>query len=396
MRIYLDHNAGAPIRPEARAAIARFVETEEANPAAIHRGGQRARRALEEARARVARLIGADSREIIFTSGGTESNNLAIRGAAETQPARRRLVTSAIEHSSILAPLEHLAERGFEVVRLAPDRDGRIDSGRIAQAIDSNTALVTIGLANAEVGTIQDATEIADAIKGSGTLLHLDAAQAAGRVPLRVRDLRCDLLTLSGHKVGAPAGIGALYIRSGVSISPLLLGGPQESGMRAGTPNLLGAIAFGSAAAACLAHFEEEYRRVAALAARLRSYLAASIPGLGMNGSATHRIANTLNLTFPGVLGESMLIALDLEGVEVSMGSACAAGAVEPSHVLLAMGLSRDEARSSLRLSLGWSTTAAEIERAAEIITHVWRRVRAAEPSTDASDGGVALAGALR
>jgi cysteine desulfurase len=383
MRIYLDHNAGAPLRPEVRGAIARFGAADDAaNPAAVHRGGQRARRALEEARSQVARLIGAAAREVVLTSGGTESNNLAIRSVAEAHPAQRRIVTSAIEHSSILAPLEYLASHGFEVVRLIPDRDGRIAPAAVAAALDAHTMMVTLGLANAEIGTIQDVAAMAEPIARAGAIFHIDAAQAAGRIPIRVGDLRCDLLTISGHKLGAPAGIGALYVRAGVALAPAMLGGPQEVGMRAGTPNLLGAIAFGVAAEAAGAHLNEESARVALLAERLLDRLGAAIPDLRLNGPAGHKISNTLNLTFPGVLGESMLIALDLEGVEVSMGSACAAGAVEPSHVLLAMGLTRDEARSSLRFSLGWSTTAAEIERAAEIIPDVWRRVRAAEPLT--------------
>jgi cysteine desulfurase len=394
MHIYLDHNAGAPSRPEVRAAIARFCEAPEANPASIHRGGQRARRDLERARAQVAGLIGAGAREVVFTSGGTESNNLAIRGVADARPARRRIVSSAIEHSSILAPLQYIEghrfeggfERNFEIVRIVPDRDGRIAPATVAAALDADTALVTLGLANAEVGTIQDVAAMAAPIARAGALFHIDAVQAAGRIPLRVDELGCDLLTLSGHKLGAPAGIGALYLRNGVTLAPAMLGGPQEAGMRGGTPNLLGAVAFGVAAEAARAHLSEESGRVAVLAERLLERLEAAIPGLRLNGPAVGnratigRIANTLNLTFPDVLGESMLIALDLEGVEVSMGSACAAGAVEPSHVLLAMGLSRDEARSSLRLSLGWSTTEAEIERAAEIIPGVWRRVREAEP----------------
>ena len=393
MRIYLDHNAGAPLRPEVRAAIARFSAADEAtNPAAVHRGGQHARRALEQARAQVARLIGAAAREIVFTSGGTESNNLAIRGVAGAHPTRRKVVSSAIEHSSILAPLDHLAGEGFDVIRLAPGCDGRIAPAAVAAAVDTDTALVTLGLANAEVGTIQNVAEMAEPIGRAGAIFHVDAAQAAGRVPLRVDDLRCDLLTISGHKLGAPAGIGALYVRAGVALAPMMLGGPQEAAMRAGTPNLLGAVAFGVAAEAARAHLDEESARIAALAERLLKLLVAAIPDLRLNSSAVYKIANTLNLTFPGVLGESMLIALDLEGVEVSMGSACAAGAVEPSHVLLAMGLSRDEARSSLRLSLGWSTTAEEIERAAEIIARVWQRVRAAEPLTAAVSAATAAA----
>jgi len=382
MRVYLDHNAGAPLRPEVRFAIARFTEADEAgNPASVHRSGQRARRELEHARERVARLIGAAAREIVFTSGGTESNNLAIRGVAEGSAARRRIVTSAIEHSSVLAPMEYLAARGFEVVHLAPDSGGRIAPAAVEAALDSDTVLVSLALANAEVGTIQDATAMAGPIARAGAILHLDAAQAAGRIPIDVgSDLRCDLMTISAHKIGAPAGIGALYVRAGLELAPLITGGPHEAGMRAGTPNLLGAIAFGIAAEAAGAHLDEESARVATLAQRMLARLGASIPGLRINGAADRRLANTLNLTFPEVLGESMLIALDLEGVEVSMGSACAAGAVEPSHVLVAMGLGREEARSSLRLSLGWSTTAHEIDRAADIIARLWRRVRAAEP----------------
>ena len=384
MRIYLDHNAGAPLRPEVRSAVARFAQADEAgNPAAVHRSGQRARRALEQARERVAWLIGAAAREIVFTSGGTESNNLAIRAVAEASAARRRIVTSATEHSSVLAPLEYLAAEGFEIIRLAPDRGGRIAAAAVEAALASDTALVSLGLANAEVGTIQDVTAMAEPIARAGALFHIDAAQAAGRIPIRVGDLRCDLLTVSGHKIGAPAGVGALYVRSGLALASAMMGGPQEAGMRAGTPNLLGAIAFGVAAEAAGANLNEESARVATLAQRMLARLGASIPGLRLNGAADHKLANTLNLTFPEVLGESMLIALDLEGVEVSMGSACAAGAVEPSHVLLAMGLGRDEARSSLRLSLGWSTTADETDHAAEIIARVWRRVRAAEPAAN-------------
>lgn len=382
MRIYLDHNAGTPMRPEVRAAIAHFCEAGEGNPAAVHRSGQRARRALEQARAQIASLIGAAAREIVFTSGGTESNNLAIRGAVEARAPRRRIITSAIEHSSILALLEYLAARGFDVVRIAPDRQGRIAAAAVAAAVDADTALVTLGLANAEVGTIQELRALAAPVAHANALFHIDAAQAVGRVPLRVGELRCDLLTMSGHKLGAPAGIGALYVRRSSAFEPTMLGGPQEAGMRAGTPNLLGAVAFGAAAEALRPSLDEESARIAALAERLLARLDAGIPGLRLNGApqASERITNTLNLTFPDVLGESMLIALDLEGVELSMGSACTAGAVDPSHVLLAMGLGRDAARSSLRLSLGWSTTEDEIDRAAEIIPRVWRRVMAAEP----------------
>jgi cysteine desulfurase len=382
MPIYLDHNAAAPLRPEAAESISRFVAEATGNPSSVHRGGQRARRMLELARSQVASIVGADARQIVFTSGGTESNNLAILGAVTAATRRRKIVSSEIEHSSILSPLAELERRGFEVVRIAPDRDGRIAPVRVLDAIGSNgdTALVTLGLANSEVGTIQNLAPLAAACRAAGAIFHIDAAQAAGRIGVDVNALECDLMTLSGHKLGAPAGIGGLYIRDSAKFAPTILGGPQEAGRRAGTPNLLGAIAFGAAADALMHSMPAEELRVEALTATLFGRLREAIPGLKLNGPLTGRLPNTLNLTFPGVLGESMLIALDLEGVEVSMGSACAAGAVEPSHVLLAMRRSRADARSSLRISLGWNTTAAEIDAVAKIIPDVWRRVAAAEP----------------
>jgi cysteine desulfurase len=381
MRVFFDHNAGSTLRPEALAALGCTLRLGEGNPSSIHRSGQRARRALEAARAQVASLIGAGTREIIFTSGGTESNNLAIEGTLRSAPSRRKVVTSAIEHSSILAPLMNLESRGFRVVRIDPDPEGRVSPGEVAAAVDEATALVTLGLVNGEVGTIQALGDIAGCASRAGAVFHLDAAQAAGRIPIDVTALGCHLMTISAHKLGAPAGSGALFVRQTGSIAPMLLGGPQESGRRAGTENLLGAIAFGAAAEAARLALPEESARIRMMADELLAGLAARIPGLQLNGPRDRRAPNTLNLTFPGVLGESLLIALDLEGVEVSMGSACAAGAVEPSHVLLAMGRSGAEARSSLRLSLGWSTTSEEIAAALEIIPRVWRRVAAAEPA---------------
>jgi cysteine desulfurase len=381
--IYLDHNAGAPVRPEAAAAISHLLAHGGGNPSSVHRSGQRSRRMLEAARAQVAAVVGADARQIVFTSGGTESNNLAIFGAI-TASRRRKIISSEIEHSSILAPLEELERRGFEVVRVAADSEGRIDSARVLAALDNETALVTLGLANSEVGTIQNLTPLASICTRIGALFHVDAAQAVGRIAVDVAALGCDLMTISGHKLGAPAGIGALYIRDSARVAPIAFGGPHERGMRAGTPNLLGAVAFGATAEAAMNLMAAESERIASLSSTLLASLRDAIAGLCMNGPLAGRLPNTLNLTFPGVLGESMLIALDLEGVEVSMGSACAAGAVEPSHVLRAMGRSVADARSSLRVSLGWSNTAEEIAAVASIIPKVWRRVAAAEPSAGA------------
>jgi cysteine desulfurase len=382
MPIYLDYNAGAPLRPEAAEAISRFIAERAGNPSSVHRAGQRARRMLELSRSQVAAIVGADAGQIVFTSGGTESNNLAIFGAVTASTRRRRIVSSEIEHSSILTPLLELERRGFEVVRVAPDSDGRIDPARVLEAIGTNrdSALVTLGLANSEVGTIQDLAPLSAACREAGAIFHIDAAQAVGRISVDVNALGCDLMTLSGHKLGAPAGIGALYLRDSAQCAPSMFGGPQEAGRRAGTPNLLGGIALGASAEALKHSMRVESSRVATLTATLLARLREAIPRLKLNGPLTGRIPNTLNLTFPNVLGESMLIALDLAGVEVSMGSACAAGAVEPSHVLLAMGRTRADARSSLRISLGWNTTAEEIDAVATIIPNVWRRVADAEP----------------
>jgi len=387
MRVYLDHNAGAPMRPAVCDAITDFAaRAAHGNPASVHRAGQEARRELEKARERVGALIGAPAKSIVFTSGGTEANNLAIAGAIATNPARRRIVTTAIEHSSVLAPLTDLESRGFEVIRVRSDHDGVVDPDALAREVNRETALVSVGLANAEVGAVQTITAIADAAARAGATLHLDAAQAAGRIPVSVDSLRCDLMTISAHKIGGLAGSGALYVRPGARILPAMLGGPQEGGLRAGTPNLLGAIAFGIAAEVTASELDEETARLAELSRQLLARLSRAIPGLSPNGPLRDRLPNTLSLTFPGVLGETLLIALDLEGIEVSMGSACAAGAVEPSHVLLAMGRSAAAARSSLRLSLGWSTTGAEIAIAGDVIPRVWRRIVAAEPMNVAAE----------
>src|SRR5271156_1829585 len=295
--IYLDHNAGSPLRIEAAAVLSRLLADSGGNPSSVHRSGQRSRRLLEAARAQVATIVGADARRIVFTSGGTESNNVAIFGAI-TASRRRKIISSEIEHSSILAPLAELERRGFKIVRVAPDHDGRIVPARVLDAIDSETALVTLGLANSEVGTIQDLAPLASACTSNGALLHIDAAQAVGRIPVDVASLNCDLMTLSGHKVGAPAGTGALFVRDSARVAPIIFGGPHESGMRAGTPNLLGAVAFGAAAEASMNASAGEAERIGSLAASLLMRLRAAIPGLRLNGPLVDRLPNTINLTF--------------------------------------------------------------------------------------------------
>src|SRR6266481_9296705 len=267
MPIYLDHNAGAPLRTEAAAAISSLLPDGRGNPSSVHRSGQRSRRMLEAGRAQVAAIVNAEPRQIVFTSGGTESNNLAIFGAITAASRRRKIISSEIEHSSILAPLSELERRGFDVVRIAPDSDGRIDPARVLAALDSDTALVTVGLANSEVGTIQDLAPLASECRSKGASLHIDAAQAVGRIPVDVAALGCDLMTFSGHKLGATSGIGALYVRDSARIAPTVFGGPHENGMRAGTPNLLGAVAFCVAAEAAMNALEIESDRVGSLAA---------------------------------------------------------------------------------------------------------------------------------
>ncbi len=387
MEIYLDYNAGAPLRPEAREALSEFLAAEGGNPASVHRSGQRARRALERARAQVAALIDVAARRLVFTSGGTEANNLAIFGAVRTQNGRRKIISSLIEHSSILGPLRALEQAGFLVRRLAPDDKGRISAEQVLAELDDNTALVTLGLANSETGAIQDLAPLAQPVRQAGALLHIDAAQAAGRMGLSASRLNCDFMSLSGHKLGALAGVGALYARDERRVSPLMFGGPQERGVRPGTPNVLGAVSMGAAAETVSSRLSHEINLMSVLTERLRSRLCASIPGLALNGPLFGRIPNTLNLTFPAARGESLLIALDLEGVRVSMGSACAAGAVEPSHVLMAMGRSESEARSSLRLSLGPQLALEEIERAAVIFARVWQRVAEVEAAEGEARG---------
>jgi cysteine desulfurase len=343
MPIYLDHNAGSPIRSEVRGAIAALLDAGAANPSSVHRSGQTARRFLERARGQVAALIGAAPAQIVFCSGGTEANNFAIEGSVRS--------------------------------RIAPDREGRLNPAAIMALLDKTTALVTLGLANSEVGTIQDFSSLAAPIRSAGALFHIDAAQAVGRIAVDASQLGCDLMTVSGHKLGAPAGIGALFVRDPSAIAALIRGGPQERSLRAGTPNLIGAVGFGAAAAIARERLAEESARMTTLRDLLLSRLTAAIPGLALNSPRDGVLPNTLNLRFPGVLGETMLIALDLEGVQVSMGSACAAGAVEPSHVLIAMGHGVSAARSSLRISLGYSTTSWEVEEACAIIAALWRRI---------------------
>ncbi|TMB55414.1 MAG: cysteine desulfurase [Deltaproteobacteria bacterium] len=361
MRIYLDHNATAPLGLEVREAMLPFLGPP-ANPSSAHREGARARSALETARAEVAALVGAAPAEIVFTSGATEANNLALRGTA----AGLGIVTTAIEHASVL---ETARAVGARLTVVPVDREGRVDAGQVVAACDAATRLVSVGLANGEVGSLAPVAAITAGLRGNGVLVHSDAAQAAGRLPLDVAALGVDLLSLSAHKLGGPAGIGALWVRRGVELAAQTTGGSQERGRRAGTENVAAIVGFGVAAARARAELAANAAAAARLVERLWTGLRTHVPGVVLNGPADGpRLPNTLNVSFPGAAGESLLVLLDLAGVAVSLGSACAAGAAEPSHVLLAMGRDRDAARSGVRFSVGPSTTAGDIDRVLELL----------------------------
>ena len=373
MRIYLDHNAGAPLRPEAREAMLRFLGAP-GNPSSAHREGAGARAAVEAARADVAALIGARPAEIVFTSGATEANNLALRGLVRP-PAG--LVTTAIEHASVLETARALAAEGVRLAVVPVDGEGRVTASDVVAACAPGTALVTVGLANGEVGSVAPVAAIVAGLRGTGARLHTDAAQAAGRMPIDVRALGVDLLSLSAHKLGGPAGVGALWVSKGVALQPQMTGGPQERGERAGTENVAGIVGFGEAARLARRDLVVAAAHAARLIDRLWAGIEARVDGVVRNGPASPpRSPNTLNVSFPGCSGESLVVLLDLAGIAVSAGSACAAGAAEPSHVLVAMGRDPETARSGLRLSVGPGTTDADVERVLAVLPELVAQVR--------------------
>jgi cysteine desulfurase len=364
--IYLDHNATTPLLPEVRTAMAPYLDDRFGNPSSAHGAGRRARAAVEEGRRAIAARIGVRSSEVVFTSGGTEGNNLAIFGVVEAPGAH--VVASPIEHSSVLEPIAELARRGAEVTYLPVDGAGRVLAADVAAAIRPHTALVSIGWANNEIGTVQPMEAIAAICRARGAKLHVDAAQAFGKI--EVDAALFDLCTLSAHKVGGPKGVGALVVRGGTRLRPLLFGGKQERGLRSGTENVAAIVGFAAAAALI--------RPDAGLAAR-RERLWRGLEAIGgarRNSPAENCLPNTLNVAFAGVRGETLVAALDLEGVAVSVGSACAAGSAEPSHVLRAIGLDAEAARDGLRFTLGPPTSDDEIDEAVAIAARVVERIR--------------------
>jgi len=346
------------------------------NPSSVHREGQAARQRLESARGWVSDLLGCGKKDLAFTSGGTEAANLAVLGVVRAAGTiGTHVITSAIEHPAVLNACAQLEREGAAVTYVRPDSRGRIDPEEVSNALRSETVLVSVMHANNETGVLQPVAEIARLAREAGVLMHSDGVQAVGKIPVNVRDLGVDLYSISGHKFGGLKGTGALYVRDGVHVQPLLFGGRHERNRRAGTENAAGAYAMGMAAGRLV-----DYTPVARLRDRLEAAVLERVPGVSVNGAGAERIPNTVNMCFDGIEGESMVIALDLRGFAVSSGSACSSGAVEPSHVLLAMGLPRDRAKSSLRFSLGPSNTEDEVDRLADAIAASCDHLRKLSP----------------
>ncbi|HEX7117339.1 MAG TPA: cysteine desulfurase family protein [Longimicrobiales bacterium] len=381
--IYLDHAATTPVRPEVAAAMCQALEELPGNPSSQHAWGRTSRMRLEEARERLAAVLGAARREVYFTSGGTVADNLAVLG--RWRAARRgvaagaggAVVYSAVEHKAVIGAAEAAAREGAERVVLAVDGDGRVQPESLDDAVPAEPVVLSVMWGNNEVGTLQPVAELAARCREAGIAFHTDAVQAFGKVPVRVDRVPVDLLTVTAHKIGGPKGIGALYVRDGVAVEPLVHGGGQERGLHPGTENVAGAIAFALAAELAEREREAEAARLAGLRDRLQAQLVERVDGLIVNAGGAARLPHILNVSLPEVDQEALLVSLDLEGVAASSGSACQSGTVEPSHVLVAMGRgSADEA--SIRLSVGRGTTAEMVDEAAERFVRVVERVRSA------------------
>ncbi|HWZ98876.1 MAG TPA: cysteine desulfurase family protein [Candidatus Dormibacteraeota bacterium] len=381
-RVYLDYNATTPVEPEVLDAMLPYFSAEFGNAASIHTVGQRARAAVETARDQVAALLGTRSQEIVFTSGGTESDNHAIFGIVRSAPgATKHIVTTNIEHEAVLNTCQALEKDGIAVTYLPVNSDGIITVDQVEEALRPHTALITVMHANNELGTVQPLAEIGKLAAQRDIYFHTDAVQSAGKLPLDVKSLGVDLLSISGHKIYAPKGVGALYIRGGSRLQQLLYGGHHQRGFRPGTENVPGIVGLGKAAELARLSLGSDAECVSKLRAKLEQTLAARIPDSHINSANAPRTPNTANLTFPGIEGEALVIALDLKGIAVSTGAACSSGAVEPSHVLTAIGLSAEDARASIRFSLGRHTTAAEIDYALGAVPAAVTQLRELSPT---------------
>ncbi len=372
--IYLDHNATTPVDPEVSEAILPWLREDFGNPSSSHPYGRRAKAAVDHARGQVSGLLGCLPEEIIFTSCGTESNNLALIGVSEAVSGNRKgIVTSPVEHPSVARPCERLQKKGWNVLRLPVDERGAVSERDLGDRIDANISLLTVMHANNETGTIMPVRRLADIAREKGTIVHTDAAQSVGKIPVKVDDLGVDLLSVAGHKIYAPKGIGALYVRRGTPIAPVLFGAGHEGGLRPGTENVPYIVGLGKACEIAADRLREDTERITALRNLFWDLLRTEIPGLRLNGHPTERLPNTLNVSFPGVRGGDLLAAADT--IAASTGSACHEGGGTPSEVLLAMGLDADTAMGSVRLSLGRWTTEPQIREAAQALLHARKAV---------------------
>lgn len=378
-RVYLDNNATTPVLPEVQEAMRPYFNERFGNASSIHHHGQETRAAVEAARESVATLVGCRPSEVVFTSGGTESDNLAIAGLVAPGD---HIVTSSTEHHAVLFTCKHLEETGCEVTYLPVDGLGLIDPDDVRRALRPNTALISIMMANNETGVLQPVEEIGEIAAEADVFFHTDAVQAAGKVAIEVKSIGCDALSLSGHKMHAPQGVGALYVRKGTHINPLFYGGRHERSRRAGTENVPGIVALGKAADIALQGLRRgDHNRMVALRDRLQQGIVSQVEEVGVNGEGARRVPNTTNIYFDHIEGEAMVIALDLKGLAVSTGAACSSGAIEPSHVLTAMGLRADRARASIRFSLGKQTTAEDVDFALALVPTTVARLRELSPT---------------
>jgi cysteine desulfurase len=373
--IYLDHNASTPLLPEVLDAMLPYLGEHYGNPSSPHIYGRIMHDAVEQARERVATLIDCTPAEVFFTSGGTEANNLAIRGTAAANPGRRQIVTSVIEHPATSGPCAYLESQGYRVDRAPVDKTGRVDLQSIRAATSGNTLLITVMHANSETGTLQAIRRISGIAHAAGALVHTDAAQSLGKVDVSVQHEEVDLLSVAGHKLYAPQGVGALYVRSGTAIEPLLIGAGHEQGLRPGTENVASIVGLGMACAVADRDLAAEGRRISGLRDRLWSRLEDKISGLALNGHPVDRLPNTLNVRFPGVSGNTLLTACT--AIAASTGSACHEAGATASAVILAMGVPEEAAMGSVRLTLGRGNSQLDIDRAADELVNAWRRLSA-------------------
>ena len=392
-RVYIDYNATTPLRPEVKTVMTENFDVF-GNASSMHSSGRLARARIEEARSMLEKLLGAQPKTIIFTSGGSESNNMVfdtmrqLASTAEGNPmkeGRCEFVISAIEHPCVFNSAKFLQGSGYKVTILPVDKDGKIVIDDLKRALSEKTLFVSIMTANNETGTVQDIREISSLVKNSGAFMHTDAVQAIGKIPVNVDDLGVDYLTVSAHKIYGPKGVGALYARKGTPLFPLIQGGHQENGFRAGTYNNLGIIGFGKAAEIAHNDLEKYGKEISILRDRLRDGLLANIPGIKINSHSVDVLPNTLNVSFPGAEGEAILLSMDIAGIEASTGSACASGSLEPSHVLMAIGLGPELAHGSIRFSLGWANNTDDIDYIIKTMPPIIARLRAM--STVQTDG---------